>query len=137
VRNVEPYVNRLENVQLRSLFAQKLIELINEGKTLLDIDETPFPTSDNRNMAWIEKSTTNKIEYRRSYPGKTIFAGVSTSGLAIAQILQGNNNTETFISFMTDVIQFLDDFDSNWRENWIIVLDNHASVSFYNILTIF
>ena len=40
IKNQKPYVNSAKNVSLRKVFAEKFIEILQQGKIIVNFDET-------------------------------------------------------------------------------------------------
>ena len=58
---VSVHGNSEKNLVLRQQFALKLIELLHQGKRLLNIDETWLGMTDFRRMKWMAPGTTNSV----------------------------------------------------------------------------
>jgi hypothetical protein len=61
IKRVMYTANRERNLILRYEYAKTMIQLLKEGKRILNIDETWIAETDFRRRKWQEKGTTNSV----------------------------------------------------------------------------
>ena len=61
VVGVSLHTNSEKNMVLRQRFAMEFIKVLQEGKVVLNVDETWLGMSDFRRMKWRAKGTTNSV----------------------------------------------------------------------------
>ena len=72
--------NSPRSLVVRHEFAKCMIKLLDEGYTILNVDETFLNVADLRYMRWRVQGETNSMRERAIDPLLKVFAGISTLG---------------------------------------------------------
>ena len=80
VKPISVHANSAKNLVLRQQFALKLIELLQEGKKILNIDETWLGMCDFRRMKWQPSGSTNSVPKLPVAPRISMITGLDTKG---------------------------------------------------------
>ena len=80
IKTVTLRTNSEKNLVLRQQFAIKLIELMQAGKRIINVDQTWLGMSDFRRMKWRPKDSTNSVPKLAIRPRITMFVGMDTEG---------------------------------------------------------
>ena len=108
VSNQNQYINKPRNILLRQVFSQQLISLLQQGKVILNFDESCFSGSSFRSYSWQPKSCRTGRQYRSEFTGLTLMLAVASSGLILFQFLQGHNNECSVAAFIIQLVLYLD-----------------------------
>ena len=126
-RRIKPLstnTNSERNLVLRQRFAMELIKLMQEGKRILNVDQTWLGMSDFRTMKWRAHGTTNSIPKTQMQPRITMFIGLDTLGQTYLSLIQSNSNQKVMEIFLRQLVLKLDKEDPKWRENTVVLHDN-------------
>ena len=110
---------------------------MDQGKTLLNIDETWLGMTDFRRRKWQAPNRTNSVPKMQVQPRISLIMGLDTSGSVYASILQANSNGQVMEIFFRQLATTLDKERKDWRKDTIIMLDNapyHTSKSTMSLL---
>lgn len=93
------------------------------GWVIVSLDETSIENNDHRSYGWIRKSRTSNVNYRSEYSGKTLIAAVTSDGKSVGAILEGTNNSSTYLWFLLKLTRWLDKNYEDWRRMCVIIHD--------------
>ena len=79
--------NSAKNLVLRQQYAKHLIRLLQEGKRLLNVDESWIGMSDFRHCKWMAHGTTNSAVKLQVVPRISMIAGLDTTGKVYLSLL--------------------------------------------------
>ena len=102
----------------------KLINLMFDGKRILNIDQTWLGMSDFRRMKWRAKGTTNSVPQLALLPRISMFLGLDTEGQVYLSLFQANSNTKITELFFHHLVKQLDAERPDWRQETVILVDN-------------
>ena len=92
IQTVSLRTNSEKNLVLRQQFALQLIEVLQSGKRVINVDQTWLGMADFRRMKWRPKGSTNSIPKLSMLPRITMFVGLDTDGELYLSLLQSNSN---------------------------------------------
>jgi hypothetical protein len=124
IKPISVHANSQKNLVLRQQFALKLINAMQAGKTILNIDQSWLGMSDFRRMKWRTKASTNSVPKLQLAPRITIIAGIDSKGNIYLSLLQANTNNQTLAIFLRQLCSKLDKETRDWRDHYLCVLDN-------------
>ena len=127
VRPQSGYVNSRKNIVLRQAFAKVLIETMMAGKKLINFDETCITSTYQNAYSYAYRAESNSRAFSRHVHGLSLLLAVSEDGLRLFEFIDGAHNSWTFLAFMVKMVHHLDEHVSNWRDQYVIVLDNCAA----------
>ena len=108
---------------MRCLFAQKFFEILENGKRVINIDETWLPSTDFRSRQWKKKGVINTLPDRPIGSRTNLIAAISSDGEVYAAICQANTDTDVMMMFMSRLALVLTSETSNWRNNTVFFMD--------------
>ena len=74
------HANTAKNLVCRQQFALKFIELLQRGKTILNVDETWLGMSDFRRRKWQAAGSTNSVPHLQITPRISMISALDTQG---------------------------------------------------------
>ena len=110
----------------RMLYARRLLEILDEGKRIINIDETWLPHLDFRRMSWRRRGEANSIPSRGLSQRVNMIAALDTEGRLYLSLTQQNTESDVMLMFMSRLALLLSQEDKDWRENTYWLLDNAA-----------
>ena len=87
ISTVALHANSEKNRILRQRFAIELVNLLNQGKRIINIDESWLNQTDFRRMKWRERGTTNSVAKVQMAPRISIIIGIETTGALYLSLL--------------------------------------------------
>ena len=87
IKPISAHANSEQNLVCRQQFALKLIELLVEGKTILNIDETWIGMADFRRMKWQPAGSTNSVAKLQIQPRISMIVGIYSRGKAYLSLI--------------------------------------------------
>ena len=79
--------NSERNLVLRQQYALRLIRLLKDGKTILNVDETWLGMSDFRRRKWRPPDTTNSVAQLQLVPRVSMITGLDSRGHVYLSLL--------------------------------------------------
>jgi len=137
VRKGPIYLNSDKNLILRQQAALKVLELLNMGKILINLDESWINETDFRRMKWRPPGDSNVQPALQLSPRITLIAALDTLGNAYLTLTQANSNNKTMEIYFHQLAAKLDRERPSWREDSVIITDNapyHVSASTQRVL---
>ena len=131
IQVVSLHTNSEKNRILRQRFAIELVNLLNQGKRIINVDESWFNMSDYRRMKWRAYGDNNSLAKTQVSPRISMIIGIETTGAVYLSLLQANNDSRTMELFFKSLVRKLDAERSNWRKNTVILLDN-VSITYFH-----
>ena len=116
--------NSEKNLVLRQQFARVLIDLLMQGKTILNVDETWLGMTDFRRRKWRAPGSTNSVAKLEMRPRITMIMGIDSNGSVYLSLLQSNSNSQVMDIFFRALVKQLDKERPDWRDDTVIMLDN-------------
>ena len=108
----------------RMLYAKKMLSLLEEGKRIINIDETWLPHLDFRNRKWRQRGQPNTMSTKSLTPKVNMIAALDTSGGLYLSLTQQNTDTDVMLMFMSRLANVLSQEDKDWRVDTYWLLDN-------------
>ena len=110
----------------RMLYAKKMFELLQQGKRIINIDETWLPHTDFRNKKWRRRGEPNTMSTKALSPKGNMIAAVDTDGRLYLSLTQQNTDSDVMLMFMSRLANVLSQEGKDWRSNTYWLLDNAA-----------
>ena len=92
IKRVSYYGNQDHNLVLRSLYAQKMLQIYSQGKHVVNIDESWIAESDFRRRCWGLKNTSNSMSERAVGHRVNMIVAVSSRGHVWLSLTQCNTD---------------------------------------------
>ena len=111
--------------------------MFQEGKIILNLDETWLGMSDFRRMKWRCNDSRNSVTKSAVTPRISMLVGVDTLGHVYLSLYQSNSNNKLMEIVLMNLVKKLDQERKNWREDTVIFWDNakyHASSSTLRVM---
>ena len=101
LKKVEYQGNSERCLVTRMLYAQKMLELLGEGKRIINIDETWLPHLDFRSKKWRQRGERNTISARQLGHRVNMIAALDTDGNIYMSLTQFSTDSDVMLMFMT------------------------------------
>ena len=111
---------------MRMLYAQKMLTLLDEGKRIINIDETWLPHLDFRNKKWRARGESNTMSTKSLSHRVNMIAGVDTNGQVYLSLTQFNTDSDVMLMYLPRLAANLTQEDPDWRQDTYWLLDNAA-----------
>jgi hypothetical protein len=115
--------NSEKNLVLRQQFAMKMLELLESGKRVLNIDESWMTSTNFKRSKWREHGTTNSMPEKHMSARVAIIAAVDTEGDVYVSLNQVNTDIPMMKLFISKLAIQLDYDRPQWREDTVFLLD--------------
>ena len=110
----------------RMLYAKKMLSLLDEGKRIINIDETWLPHLDFRYKRWRKRGEINTISSTTLQPTVNMIAALDTDGKVYLSLTMFNTESSVMLMFLSRLANLLSSEDKDWRDNTYWLLDNAA-----------
>ena len=77
-----------------------MLKLLDEGKIIINVDESSFMSTDQRHRKWALQGTSNSVKQRTVSPNISLLAAVSSLGDVYLAVSQINTDSDSFCLFM-------------------------------------
>ena len=124
MHKVQPRANSERCLVLRQQYALSLLQLLDQGKRIINVDETWLNETSFQRMAWCRPEGTGSIPLRPITPSLAMISALDTDGRIYFSLGHANTDQDTFMLFMRHLVAKLDSETPGWQENSIILLDN-------------
>jgi hypothetical protein len=116
--------NSAKNLVLRQQFATHMIRLLQEGKRVLNLDESWVGMGDFRRRKWRALGTTNSVAQLPIVPRISMIMALDSHGEVYLSLLQANSNGSVMDIFFRQLVLQLDRERPQWRQDTVILMDN-------------
>ena len=123
IKKVAYQGNSERSMVLRQQFSMKLLELLESGKRVLNIDETWISGMRFISRKWREHGSTNSIAEKFVQPRVSLIVAMDTEGEVYASFTQVNTDAEVFRLYISNLARQLDADRPHWRNDTVILLD--------------
>ena len=106
------------------LYAKKMLELLDQGKRIINIDETWLPHLDFRNKKWRRRGEPNTLSTKSLSCKVNMIAALDTEGHLYLSLTQQNTDNSVMLMFFSRLANVLSQEDKDWREDTYWLLDN-------------
>ncbi len=86
---------------MRAAFAEKMIEILERGKVLINFDETMIGSTTSRCRSWDRRHIFTGRCFKREFPGLSLLLAISSDAKVYFKFLEGANNERTVASFLS------------------------------------
>ena len=129
IQVVALHTNSMKNRILRQQFSIQLVNLLNQGKRIINVDESWLNMSDYRRMKWRAHGDNNSLAKTQVSPRISMIIGIETTGAVYLSLLQANNDSRTMELFFKSLVRKLDSERGSWRRNTVILIDNVSIIN--------
>jgi hypothetical protein len=119
-----PYLaNTGKSLVLRQQFAMVMLDLLQQGKRILNIDETWLNTTSFHRRKWRQHGTTNSVRTDIVTPRVSLILGFDSVGESYVALTQVNTDSRVMQLYLFHLAQTLDIRRKDWRKDTVILLD--------------
>ena len=115
----------------------KIVQLLQSGKVLLNIDESWLNESDFRRSKWRESDGTNVVPIHTMLPRITVIVALDTLGNVYITLSQANSNNKTMEIYFHHLVGKLDRERPDWRDDTVLLLDGASYHKSSSTLSVF
>ena len=124
LKTVEYRGNSERCLVTRMLYAKTMLELLHQGKRIINIDETWLPHLDFRRKKWRQRGERNTASLRQLSHRVNMIAALDTDGNLYMSLTQTNTDSDCMMVFMSHLCTVLSAEQSDWRDDTYWLLDN-------------
>ena len=132
IKKVAYLANSQRSLVVRQQFAKKMIELMDEGFIIINIDETFLNEGDLRHQKWKVHGESNSIRERSINPLLKVFSAISSDGDVYMAVSQRNTDADAFCLFMQKLLAKLKKERPDYKDNTVI---QHDSADYFRAAT--
>jgi hypothetical protein len=104
--------------------AAHFITALQQGKRIINIDESVLHFTDHRRRGWLPAGKHNQVTTSKKVTGINLIAALCSTGEVMYTVNLGLTNSVTFGFFLSKLSLHMDGVDPKWREHSVIMLDN-------------
>ena len=122
---------------MRQQCAKKLLELLEQGFRVVNIDEAWIYDVDFYRRKWNERTESNSLPKKTVSPRLSLLAAIDTSGSLYMALTTVNTTSEVVCLFVKQLAALLEIEDPSFRENTVLQFDGatyHRSAETRNFL---
>ena len=112
-----------KNLVLRQQFAIKMMELLADGKRIINVDETWISSTSFQRRKWCRKDSTNSVISRQIQPRISMIAAMDTDGDTYACYTTVNTNTSVMKLYLSYLAEQIEKDRPNFRDDTVLLLD--------------
>lgn len=129
-----PYQGNSErNLVLRQQFAMKMMDLLQQGKRILNVDETWISGCNFQRRKWCRHGASNSMIEKQVAPRISMIAAVDSQGDMYSCFTQVNTNTSVMKIYLAKLAEQLDVDRPHWRQDTVLLLDGAKYHTNYEI----
>ena len=111
---------------LRQQYALTLLSLLEQGKRIIQVDETWLNESNFTRLTWNRKGAVSSVPTKAISPSLSMIAALDTDGLVYFCLSHATTDQDTFMLFLRHLVAKLDQDSPGWEANSYIAMDNAA-----------
>ena len=101
-----------------------MLELYNQGRHVVNVDESWVPDTDFRRFCWKKRGETNSLPENGMSHKINMIVAVSTEGQVWLALTQCNTDESVMQMFLSKLAKaFTSQYGSSWRDEIVVVLD--------------
>jgi hypothetical protein len=124
VRQKLPNSENVRSKVLRYKCAKKYLEILREGKTIINIDETALVDFSYSGKSWSPKGELLSVSRKIANTRISLVAAIDNFGELFYSVKQSNSNTESTLVMLSQLVRILDNRSPSWRNDRVVMLDN-------------
>jgi len=97
---VHPQANSERCLVLRQQYAISLLDLLKQGKRIINVDETWLNETNFQRKTWCRPLSSNTVKLRPITPSVAMIAALDTDGRVYFTLSHANTDQDTFMLFM-------------------------------------
>ena len=128
-RKIKPisYLGNMErNLVLRCLYAQKFLQVLNEGLNIVNIDQTWISQEDFHQFQWTQKRESSSLPVKSIHPRVSMITALTSNGQIYVALTLVNTDSDIIMLFMSHLIKMLAKDDPAFRDKTVFLLDGAA-----------
>ena len=108
---------------LRQQYSITMLSLLNEGKRLVNIDESWINETNFTRKIWCPADAAATITQRAVTPRLTLIAALDTEGRLYFSLTHANTDSDVLLVFLKHLMRQLDNEDAEWASKTVFLLD--------------
>jgi len=93
----------------------------------MNFDECTFSQSTSRSYSWHNKKGNVSKQHARTFDNVHLLLVITSDGRSYFRLTTGTHNETTFLAFIVDLKERLDEERPGWTANSVLFLDNHPA----------
>ena len=123
VHKVPRQANSERCLVLRQKYALQILPLLEQGKRIINVDESWLNETSFVRKMWQPKSQACSVTAPIVSPRLSVIAAIDTEGRVWFALTQANTDSEVLLIFFQSLIEKLDLDTPDWREHTVFLLD--------------
>lgn len=115
--------NAPRSLTVRSLYAQEMMKLLDQGYRVINCDQSWLNESDFRRHRWNRKGGLHSQPKHVVSPRLSVFAGIDTAGEAFVSLSTVTTRSEEVCLFLKWLMFRLQVADKDWKKKTVLLLD--------------
>ena len=111
---------------MRCLYGQTILNVLKDGYTVINIDQTWLSQADFRYFKWCAKGESNSLPVKGMSPRISMIAAISTTGKLYVSLTQVNTDSDMIMLFIGYLVRTLVREDPDYRKKTVFLLDGAA-----------
>ena len=123
-KKVQPRANSDRCRVLRQQYALKMLEVLSQGKRVINVDETWLNETSFIRRTWAPKDGSGNVSLRSMTPRLSMIAALDTDGRVWFALNHANTDSNIVTLFLHSLMKVLDAETPGWQEDTIFLWDN-------------
>ena len=112
--------NAERSLVVRQQCAKKMLELLEQGFKIINVDESWINELDFQRRKWHEKVESNSLPKKAVFPRLSLLAAIDTEGRIFMALTTVNTTSEVVCLFVRKLVDALEQEDPNFREKTVL-----------------
>ena len=129
--------NSERSLVVRQQCAKKILELLEQGFNIINVDESWINELDFQRRKWHDRTESNSLPKKTVFPRLSLLAAIDTTGRVFMALTTINTTSEVVCLFVRKLVDALEQEDPNFREKTVLQFDGatyHRSQEVRNFL---
>jgi len=116
-----------EQIAIRHLICQKLIEFLYQGKNVLFLDESGFDVGISREYSYSRRGVKPYRKKQNRTARLNLIMAILKDKIFAFQVRKGAHNEHSFVSFIIELTRKISQLGPQFASNVVLYLDNHRT----------
>ena len=121
---MSPGTNSAKSIVARQQYAIKMLQILERGKRVINIDETWLNETGFVRRTWAPRDGRNNAKLNSVSPRLSMIATKDTDGRVWFSLGHANTDSNVIVTFLHHLVQTLDRETPGWKEETWLVHDN-------------
>jgi hypothetical protein len=123
IRSIDFQGNSQRSLVVRQKYAKKMLGLIDEGKTILNVDQSWLNMLDFRHRKWVVRGQRNSLAFKPVVPRLSVLAAIDTQGSVYMALTMSHTDSDVLCLFLKRLFAKIELERPDFRQNTILLID--------------